>query len=170
MAEVLGILTQPSSTVAAIEKLKETGFTDLEVYSPIPSHAIEEAVDPRPSPVRAWTLIGGLTGVTIGYAFTIWTSYDWPLVVGGKPFASIPAYTIIAFELTILLGGVLTVLGMLTHGMLKTARKAKGPSIYRPSFSSDEFGCLVRCHEDQIPRVQEILNGAGCTEVRVVQG
>ena len=170
MAEVLGILTQPSSTVEAVERLKETGFTDLEVYSPIPNHAIEEAVNPRPSPVRRWTLIGGLTGVITGYAFTIWTSYDWPLVVGGKPFASVPAYTIIAFELTILFGGVLTVLGLLAHGMLRTARKAKGPSIYRPSFSSDEFGCLVRCHQDQIPRVQEILNAAGCTEVRVVQG
>jgi molybdopterin-containing oxidoreductase family membrane subunit len=169
MAEILGILTEPHATVGAVEKLKEAGFSDLEVYSPIHSHEIEHAMDRGPSRVRLWTLIGGLTGVTAGYSFTIWTSYDWPLVVGGKPFASIPAYTVIGFELTILFGGILTVLGLIVHGMIRAARRG-GPAVYRPSFSSDEFGCLVRCHQDQIPRVQEILNGAGCTEVRVVQG
>ena len=168
MAEVMGILTHPHATVEAVRKLKEAGFEDLEVYSPSPSHEIEEVMARGPSRVRLWTLIGGLTGVTVGYTFTIWSSYDWPLVVGGKPFASIPAYTIIAFELTILLGGVLTVLGMITHGILRAARRA--PSVYRPSFSVDEFGCVVRCHEDQISRVREILTGSGCTEVRVVQG
>ena len=167
MAQVLGVLKHPHRTVGAIEALKEAGFQDLEVYSPVPSHEIEHAMGRGPSRVRLWTLIGGLTGVTTGYAMTIWMSYDWPLVVGGKPFASIPAYTIIAFELTILFGGVLTVLGLLVHGLWLTARRHPA---YRPSFSGDEFGCVVRCHADQIPRVQELLQGSGCTEVRVVEG
>lgn len=168
MAEVLGVLNHPHPTVEAVRALKDAGFRELEVYSPVPSHEIEEAVDRGPSRVRLWTLIGGLAGVTTGYGFTIWTSYDWPMVIGGKPFASVPAYTVIAFELTILFGGVLTVLGLLLHGMLSSARK--GPTLYRPTFSADEFGCLVSCHADQIPRVREILEGAGCREVRVVEG
>jgi hypothetical protein len=89
------------------------------------------------------------------------------MVVGGKPFASVPAYTVIAFELTILIGGILTVLGLLVHGLALSRPDATS---YRPSFSGDEFGCLVGCHSDQIARVQEILQGAGCTEVRVVEG
>jgi len=167
VAEVLGILSSPSDTVAAIERAKHAGFDDVEVYSPVPSHEIEEAVARGPSWVRLWTLVGGLTGVTVGYLLTIWTSYDWPLVIGGKPYMSIPAYTVIAFELTILFGAVLTVLGLVTHGMALTV----GPhTVYRPTFTSDQFGCVVRCHADQIGRVQEILRGAGCTEVRVVEG
>ena len=169
MAEVLGVLTHPHPTVETVRTLKAAGFDDLEVFSPVPSHEIEEAIGRGPSRVRLWTLIGGLTGVTTGYGFTIWTAYDWPLVVGGKPFASIPAYTIIGFELTILFGGILTVLGLMVHGMFQAARRG-GTSVYRPSFSEDEFGCLVRCHTDQINRVREILNGGGCREVRVVQG
>ena len=168
MAEVLGILTHPRKAVSAVRRLKDAGFHDLEVFSPVPSHEIEEAIGRGPSRVRLWTLIGGLAGVTSGYAFTIWTAYEWPMVIGGKPLASIPAYTIIAFELTILFGGVLTVLGLLFHGLWGTA--GPDPSVYRPSFSEDEFGCLVRCHRDHILRVQEILSGAECTEVRVVQG
>ena len=167
MAEVLGVLTHPHAAVEAVRKLKDTGFSDLEVFSPVRSHEIEEVLGRGPSRVRLWTLIGGLTGVTIGYAFTIWTAYDWPLVIGGKPFASIPPDTVIAFELTILLGGLLTLLGLVVHGMIGTI----GPhTAYRPRFSVDEFGCVVRCHSDQIPRAQEILRAAGCTEVRVVEG
>ena len=167
MASVLGVLKNPGETVGAIESLKSAGFDDLEVFSPIPSHAIENAFDPSPSGVRGWTLVGGLTGVSLGYLMTIWMSYDWELVIGGKPFASIPAYTVIAFELTILFGGILTVLGLLTHGMFLPKQKSRG---YRPSFSGSDFGCIVDCQADQIPRVQELLQAAGCSEVRVVEG
>jgi hypothetical protein len=167
MAEVLGVFPRPDATVRALEALKTAGFRDLDAYSPVPSHEIEEALARGPSWVRLWTLVGGLTGVSTGYLFTIWTAYDWPIMIGGKPFASIPAYTVIAFELTILFGGLLTLLGLIVHGMIGTV----GPhTAYRPSFSVDEFGCVVRCHGDQIPRAQEILRHAGATEVRVVEG
>jgi len=167
MATVLGVLSSPGATSGAIGLLKSSGFADIEAYSPVPSHEIEAAIGRGPSRVRAYTLIGGLTGVTLGYLMTIWMSYNWAMVIGGKPFASIPPYTIIAFELTILFGVLLTVGGFLLHGMVFP----KGDSgAYRPSFSSDEFGCLVTCHSDQIPRVQELLRRVGCTEVRVLEG
>ena len=167
MAELLGVLSTPHETVAAIERLQKAGFKKLDVYSPVQSHEIAHALDRGPSRVRAWTLIGGLTGVTVGYAAQILAAYDWPMVIGGKPFASIPAYTIAAFELTILFGGVLTVLGLVAHGFLGASRQ--NPA-YRPAFSQDEFGFLVECHSDQIGRVQELLGEAGCKEVRVVEG
>ncbi len=167
MATVLGVLTTPGATAAALRSVREAGFDEVDSYSPVPSHEIEAAIDRGPSRVRGWTLVGGLTGVVLGYLMTIWMSYDWELVVGGKPFASIPAYTVIAFELTILFGGILTVLGLFTHGLLLSRPNAQA---YRPSFSGDQFGCLVTCHSDQIARVQELLNSAGCTEVRVVEG
>jgi hypothetical protein len=167
MAQVLGVLSSPGATSGAIGLLKSSGFSELEVYSPVPSPEIEAALARGPSRVRLWTLIGGLTGVTLGYTFTIWTSYNWPIVIGGKPFASIPPYTVIAFELTILFAGILTLLGLLTHGMILPPADT---GAYRPSFSADEFGCLVTCHSDQIPRVQELLRRVGCTEVRVLEG
>ena len=166
MAQVLGILSDPHGTASAIEALRGAGFQNLDAYSPCPSHEIEHALDRGPSIVRLYTLIGCLTGVTLAFLMQIWMAYDWPLVIGGKPFASIPAYTIIGFELNILLGGGLTVIGLLIHGLFFTTRRDH--AAYQPSFSGDQFGCVVDCHEDQVPRVQELLQGAGCTEVRVV--
>jgi hypothetical protein len=167
MASVLGVLQDPYATTTLVHSLRKAGFSELEVYSPIPSPEIEEALERGPSRVRGWTLIGGLTGVCLGYLMTIWMAYNWPMVIGGKPFASIPPYTVIAFELTILLGGVLTVVGFFVHGLLLGPRDR---GAYRPSFSSDEFGCLVSCGADQIKRVQDLLNSSGCKEVRVLEG
>ena len=167
MAQVLGLLSNPEDTVAAIEQLKGAGFKELEIYSPVPSHTIEHALDRGPSPLRLWTLIGCLTGVTFAYFMQIWVAYDWPLVIGGKPFASIVSDTIIGFELNILLGGLFTVLGLMFFGMFRTR---KGHDAYQPGFSTDLFGCVVACHGDQIPRAQELLKRAGSTEVRVVEG
>ncbi len=166
MASVLGVLKSPQATIGAVRSLKQAGFDDLEVYSPSPSEEIEEAIGRPPSRVRLYTLIGCLTGVTLAYLMQIWMAYNWPVVIGGKPFASIPAYTIIGFELNFLLGGILTFVGLMIHGMYMSR---KGHEAYRPSFSGDEFGCVVGCHSDQIPRVQEMLGSAGCTEVRVVE-
>ena len=69
--------------------------------------------------------------------------------------------------MTILLGGVLTVLGLVTHGIILASRR--NPA-YRPAFSDDEFGFLVECESDQVARVQELLTESGCKEVRVVEG
>lgn len=168
MATVLGVLRDPHTTASAITKLRQAGFSQLEAYSPVPSHEIEHAMDKGPSKVRRWTLIGCLTGVTIGYLMTIWMSYNYQINVGGKPFASIPPYTVIGFELNILVGGILTVLGLVFHGLFQTRNDS--PGTYLPSFSGDEFGCVVSCEASQVARAQEVLSGAGCTEVRVVEG
>jgi hypothetical protein len=168
MAAVLGVLQDPYATTALVSSLRKAGFKDLEVYSPVPSPEIEEALERGPSAVRGWTFVGAISGVCLGYLMTIWMSYNWPMVIGGKPFASIPPYTVIAFELTILFGGVLTVLGFFVHGLLLGPADRGGA--YRPSFSGDEFGCLVSCGADQIKHVQDLLNTSGCKEVRVLEG
>jgi hypothetical protein len=166
MAQVLGVMKTPDDLVTAIRTLKGAGFDALEIYSPVPNHAIEDALDRGPSIVRLFTLLGCLTGVSFGYFMQIWVAYDWPLVIGGKPFASIVSDTIIGFELNILLGVLFTVLSLLFFGMWRTR---KGHDAYQPGFSGDLFGCVVSCHGNQIAQAQEALRRSGSTEVRVVE-
>ncbi len=106
---VIASFLHVDSAVDAIRALRAKGYRDLVVYSAAPNHEIEEALEHRVSPVRLITLIGGLTGCTAGFAMTIWMSYDWPILVGGKTIASIPPYVVIGFELTILMGALSTV-------------------------------------------------------------
>ena len=107
MSVLLGVFDLPGQIAAAVTQLRARGYTDIETYAPAPFGEVDDAVDEKPSRVRLFTLLGGLTGVVAGFAMTIWMANDWQIMLGGKPYASIPPYTIIAFELTILFGGLL---------------------------------------------------------------
>ncbi len=146
----------------AIRGLKDLGYKDFTVYTPAPNHEVNAAVGHRVSPVRLWTLVGGLTGCVTGFAMTLWMSYDWPIVVGGKPLGSVIPYVVIAFELTVLFGAAATIAGLLFHAW----RNAR-PAGYDPRFTDDMIGIFVPCPVERRPAVQEILRSAGAEEVRV---
>ena len=150
------------AAVDAIRALRAKGYRNLVVYTPSPNHEIEEALDQGVSPVRLLTLIGGLTGCTAGFAMTIWMSYDWPLIVGGKPIASIPPYVVIGFELTILMGALSTVAAVALFSLLQGKRGAP----YDPRFSDDTIGIFVPTTADQLGPIEQLLRSAGATEVR----
>jgi len=165
MPTVLGVFRQPLHLARAAEVLRGRGYTDLEIFSPVPSHEIDHAIDEKPSRVRIFTLIGGLTGVVTGYAMTIWMAYDWPIMLGGKPFASIPPYTIIAFELTILFGGLMTALGLFAVGRLPKIRLHPA---YHRRFSAEDFALLVECRERDVSEIDGLLRDHRALEVSVV--
>ncbi|HYB40210.1 MAG TPA: DUF3341 domain-containing protein [Candidatus Methylomirabilis sp.] len=164
-ANVLGVFAHVDTTVDAIRQLRAKGFSDLTVYSPTPVEEIETEVERvRPlSKVRLFTLIGGLTGTATGFFLTIWTSLIWNLVTGGKAPVSFPPFVIIAFELTILLGGLSTVLAILVLGRLP---KLKPSATYDPRFTLDRFGVAVACPPDRAGAVTSVLTDSGAEEVR----
>jgi hypothetical protein len=159
---LLGSFLHVDAAADAIRAIRALGIRDLTVYTPAPNHEIEEALGQRVSPVRLFTLIGGLSGCAAGFGMTIWMSYDWPVLVGGKPIASIPPYVVIAFELTILLGALSTVAAVAVFSVLMGKRGAA----YDPRFSDDQIGIFVPAPSDQAGRVEQLLRSAGAVEVR----
>jgi len=159
---VLGVFTHMDTTIDAIHELKRAGMDRFTVYSPLPSHDLEHAIDPPQSPIRLFTLVGGLTGAATGFALATWTSLDWPLITGGKPIISLPPFVIIAFELTILFGALSTVLGLFIAARLPARREV----LYDPSFSSGGFGIAVDAPADRTAEARAILERNGASEVR----
>jgi hypothetical protein len=164
-AGVVAVFGDLDATVLALRELKAKGYEGLTVYSPVPRHEIDDVLDRPVSPVRLFTLIGGLTGTTLGFAYAISTSVDWPLITGGKPIVSIPPFIVIAFETTILIGALSTVLGMFLNARLPKLRKAVG---YDPRFSNDKFGIVALGGPAQVEGAEAILRAAGAEEVRDV--
>lgn len=86
------------------------------------------------SKVRFFGLIGAGTGTLAGFAFTILTSIEWGIIVGGKPVVSIPPFVIIAFALTILFGSLSTFLGFLLLSRLPSIRTIRSTEEYGNKF------------------------------------
>jgi hypothetical protein len=165
MPTLVSVFDMPDDTATAIRKLRGRGFDQIESYSPAPFEQIDEAMDDRPSKVRAFTLVGGLTGVVTGFAMQIWMSLEWPLKIAGKAYASIPPYVIIGFELTILFGGVLTLVGLFLVGRLYPRPL---DAAYSPRFSAEEFGVAVTVSDRDVAEVDALLRSLSAKEVTLL--
>ena len=163
MQGVIAAFSELDSTVHAIEDLRQQNFRDISVFSPVPRHELEEAIAAPESKVRRFTLIGGLLGVTFGYWIAIWISDYWPLVVGGKAVASWIPYTIIGFELMVLIGSLSTVFGMFALSRIPRLTMTVG---YDPRFSHGDFGVWVAAGPDRAPEASDLLRRHGALEVR----
>lgn len=153
------------SAADAIKALRKAGFKrkSIQAYAPVPEHDLEHAMGYGQSPVRVFALVGALTGAATGFALSIFTSMDWPLVVGGKPIVSIPAFVVIAFELTILFGALSTVIGLFINTRLP---HLKPLVVYDPQFSAGRFGVYVSVTPDQAGEARQILADREPAELR----
>jgi hypothetical protein len=159
----LGVFDAVDATTRAIEKLRAAGFRGMTVFTPMPSHEIEHALHVGESSVRIYTLVGGLTGTAAGFALPTWTSLDWPLVTGGKPIISMPAWVIIAFELTILFGALSTITGLFINMRLPNRNVMQ---VYDSRFSVDHWGIVIPPPAGREAEIRNIMKESGAVEIR----
>ena len=91
---------------------------------------------------------------------------DWPIIFGGKPYWSVPAFIPITFELTVLFAAV---------GMVVTFYTICGlwPGVQNTTLDdriTDDkflFGFLMftGCGKEEINKFQSFLKGSGASEV-----
>ena len=163
MAGVVGVFHELDSAVHAVEALRKGKYGDITVYSPTPRHEFDHALGHPKSAVRKFTLAFGLAGVTFGYWIAIWISDYWPLVVGGKPIASWVPYTILGFEVMVLIGGLATVYAML--GLARVPRLTLTVG-YDPRFSHGHFGVQVAAPPELSREAMDVMRKHGAEEVR----
>ncbi len=163
MPGIVGAFTEIDSAVEAIEELRRRKYREITAYTPTPRHEFEHALEPPPSRVRIFTLIGGLTGATFGYWIAVWTSVYWPLIVGGKPIASWVPYTIFGFEVMVLVGSLSTVFALFALARVPRLTMTVG---YDERFSQGHYGIWVATLPDQAKEVADILRKNGAVEVR----
>lgn len=163
MAGVLAAFHELDATVHAVEDLRKQRLGDITVFMPTPRHELEEALGRGPSKVRRITLIFGLLGVTFGYWIAVWISDYWPLVTGGKAIVTFVPFTILGFEVMVLVGGLATVYGMFALARIPRLTLTVG---YDTRFSHGDFGVWVDTPPDQSEKAMALLRSHGALEVR----
>ena len=163
MSGIVANFRELDATIAAVKDIQRQRLGAITVYSPTVHHALEEAIEAPASPVRRYTLIGGLCGASFGYWMAIWTSDYWPLQVGGKAVASWIPYTIISFEMMVLVGALATVYGMFIHSHLP--RLTLDPA-YDPRFTGADYGIFVDCTPEKEKDAEGVCRQHGAAEVR----
>lgn len=163
MQGVLGAFHHIDSAVEAIDELRKERFDDITVFTPTPRHEFEHALSHAPSRVRLFTLIFGLCGITFGYWIPVWISDYWPIVVGGKAIVTWVPFTILGFEVTVLVGGLATVFAMFALAHIPRLTTTVG---YDPRFSGGHFGIWVSTEPDRLDAAADLLKKHGAEDVR----
>lgn len=137
---IYGLLAEfdtSTQLVDAAHKIREAGYTKTDAFSPFPLHEIDEALGIKRSILPILVFFGGITGLLTGLALQIFVHYiDYPIIVGGRPFISIPSFIPPTFELTILFASFTAVGSMLLLNGL--------PQPYHPVFNVPRFALATR--------------------------
>ena len=143
------IFDSPDDVSHAAEKTVEAGYTKFDVHTPYPLHGMNKAMNLAPSKLGYVALIFGLSG-TLGALFSLWwaSAVDYPIVIGGKPLFSFPAYIPVMFEVTVLSASIATVLAMLFifFKLPNNSHPLHGTD-YMKKVSSDKYGISIQTED-----------------------
>jgi hypothetical protein len=136
---IVAAFDTPPDLYHACEKVRDAGYSQWDALTPFPIHGLDAAMGMRRSHVPRFSLTGGLIGFTTGMSFIWWANaYEYPLVVGGKPYFS-PMFAFpVSYELTILFTAFATIIGMFLLNKL--------PMHYHPVLKAPQF---VRAMDDR---------------------
>jgi hypothetical protein len=162
---ILSVYATIDELIDGIRELRKEKKKRFTVISPVPHHDIEHELHHKPSPVRLFTLFGGLFGFSLGWFLTVYAIKSYPLVVGGKPLLSIPPYGIIAYILTILFGALATILGLFLNSRLPEFVIKEA---YDERLSSDHFAIQYYGDEEELKAMEKIFEKTGAIDVKKV--
>ncbi len=134
---ILGIFTSEHPLFEVAKELKEKSIPIHDIYTPFPVHGLDAVMEFERSRLPYVTFIAGFCGLVFAVGFQYWVSaVSWPIIVGGKPFNSLPAFIPVTFEITVLLGAFITVFAFFLRSKLFPGKEA---CILDLRASSDRF-------------------------------
>ncbi len=181
---LLGEFQTPGAILSAAKKVHEAGYKWWDCCTPFSVHGLDKAMGIRPT-ILPWLVLGaGITGGTLGMVlqwFTnatnleIWGGPVWvtgyAFLVSGKPFASVPTWIPVMFELTILLAAIGAVVSLMLLNKL--------PQLYHPCFNNerfarvtdDRFFIIIEAKDPKFYRAktEQLLSSLGASTVEEVQ-
>jgi hypothetical protein len=170
-----GIIAQfdtPADAIAAAAKIRDAGFRKWDVYTPYPVHGMDKAMGVKSSKVGWFAFLGGVIGYTSGMIMIWWmNTYDYPILIGGKPMFSPYSAFPPSYELTILLGSFGSLLGML---FLNRLPRLHHPLLKHRRFelaTHDRFFLVIETADPKYSETETrtLLESAGSKHIEMVE-
>ncbi len=106
--EVLfGLYDDEEDLLKAVNKAKAEDLDIMDVFTPFAVHGLDPAMGLAESRLHITGFIFGALGTLTAFLGMTWIfTSDWPIIFGGKPYWSVPAFIPIIFELTVLFSAI----------------------------------------------------------------
>jgi hypothetical protein len=172
-AEHYGLLAEfgtPEALIEAAKKARADGYRDLDAFTPFPIYDLFPVLRLRDHRVLWLGLIGGIFGFTLAFGMQLYTNFNYPINVGGRPLYALSAFAVVAFELTVLFAALTPAVGML---VLNGLPRLHHPVFETPAFrraSKDRFFLCVLATDSQFDtkKTRDFLKGLDPESVELV--
>jgi hypothetical protein len=134
MPEAFGLLAEfetPEALVAAARETRARGYRSLDAFTPFPVPELYSVLRLRDDRVLWLGLFGGIFGFALALGMQLFTNFDYPINVGGRPLYALSVFAVVAFELTVLFAALFPAIGMLALNGL--------PRLSHPVFAARAF-------------------------------
>lgn len=162
---LVGIFDDEDVLLHGVEGIREKGVKIHEVYSPFPVHGLDEVLGYRRTRLPIAAFLFGMTGTSLALIMQIWMlGFDWPMIIGGKNYVSLPPFIPVTFELTVLLSA----LGMVaTFFIVSDMKPYKKPRSYDLRSTEDKHVMAIDLAANKISKddISRILKDNGASEV-----
>jgi hypothetical protein len=152
-----GNFEEAEAVVKELRAANISGFNagdDMIVKSPIEHPEVEEFLGDKPVYVQWFTLVGALLGGLFGFFLISGAQANFYMQMkGGKPIVPFPPNFILTYEMFILGGVFITILGFLVCAGLP----AKRSSLYSAKVSVDNIAILVEVDEAAVSTLKAIF-------------
>lgn len=166
---LLALFDNFDEAAAVIKELRSTsinGFDsnkDLVMKSPIEHPEVEEVIGEKPVYVQWFTLGGALMGGLLAFFLLSGAqAVFFAQSKGGKPIVPFPPNFVLTYEMLILGGVYITVLGFLICAGLPGRRSP----LYSAKVSEDQIGILVKSDEDATNTLKAIFTKHQALEIQ----
>lgn len=166
---VHGVMAEYDSADAVVAAARQTmaqGYTRVEAYTPVPIEELNDIIHKKRTVLPKLVLGGGLSGMATGFGLQYWASViEYPMNIGGRPYASWTTFIVPSYELTILFAALTAAIGMIALSGL--------PQPYHPVFnvdrfsmaSSDKFFLVIESTDPKFSDAAEFLKSTGAKGV-----
>lgn len=160
---IYGVYDDEEVLLKAVSQAKDQHLEIMDVYSPFPVHGLDPLLGLAESRLHIVGFVYGLLGTLTAFLGMTWIfTKDWPIIFGGKPYWSVPAFIPITFELTVLFSSI----GMVVSFYIICGM---GPGVTNPILDdriTDDKFCIAFDKSEVNPGdVEAFLKSSGASEI-----
>jgi hypothetical protein len=163
-----GLYNDEQDLLKAVKMAKKEHLEIHDVFTPFPVHGLDPILGLEESRLHYAGFVYGFLGTATAFGVMTWVfTRDWPIIFGGKPYWSVPAFIPITFELTVLFAAIgMTVSFYTVCGL--------GPGVKNPTLDdriTDDKFCIAfdisGKSDSEVQSLKSFFATSGAPEVNI---
>lgn len=159
---LFGLYDDETVLLEAVKEARQDHLDILDVYSPFPVHGLDKQLGLAESRLHIVGFLFGVVGALTAFLSMSWMfTKEWPMIIGGKPYWSVPAFIPITFEITVLFASIgMVVVFYAVNGL----SPRKHTEILHPSITDDKFAIAFdtsKSSNEEISRLETFFERSG---------